>query len=73
MFTLPDGRELPEFNWEDGGWELRKWLREIDQAMNNVRWDDFGDRHGEWTSAWSDEFRRIRKAMSIFDPYSQTF
>ena len=73
VFTLPDGRELPELKWEDEGWELRRWLREIDQAMNSTGWGHFGERHGEWDSAWSDEFFRIRKAMGIYDPYSQKF
>lgn len=72
-FTLPTGQDLPELNWETEGQELRGMLREIDQAMNNVSWDTFGDKHSEWYNAWSDEFRRIRRAMGIYDPYSQTF
>lgn len=72
-FTLPAGQELPELNWENEGQELRAMLREIDRAMNNVPSDAFGDKHREWYVAWSDEFRRIRRAMGIFDPYSQTF
>jgi hypothetical protein len=73
MFTMPDGRELPELNWETEGQELYAWLREIDRAMNSTPWGRWGDSHRDWSSAWSNEFRRIRKAMGIFDPYSQTF
>jgi hypothetical protein len=77
VFTLPDGRDLPELKWENEGWELRQWLREIDHTMNDVgRWNEvnpFGENYSEWHRAWTDEFFRIRKAMGIFDPYSQTF
>ena len=72
-FTLPTGQELPELNWETEGHELRLMLREIDQVRNNVSWGTFGENHREWADAWDDEFFRIRRAMGIFDPYSQTF
>jgi hypothetical protein len=72
-FTLPDGRELPEFRIETEGQELYEWLREIDRTMNNTSWGRWGGSHQDWYAAWSDEFRRIRRAMGIFDPYSQTF
>lgn len=72
-FTLPDGRELPELNWEDEGRQLHVWLKEIDRVMNNTTWGTFGARHQEWDTAWSNEFRRIRRAMGMFDPYSITW
>jgi hypothetical protein len=72
-FTLPDGRELPELDWATEGRELRQMLREIDQVLNSTEWGRWGGSHRDWHGAWSDEFRRIRRQMGIFDPYSQTF
>jgi hypothetical protein len=72
-FTLPAGQELPELNWENEGQELYVMLREIDQVRNNVSWGTFGDKHREWADAWDKEFFRIRKAMGVLDPYSQSF